>query len=99
MGAGQARKEAQLFFDLYAIRIRDADWRVKARPKFGWALAGLLVAQNVGLTGLIFWAATQSLLERLTPLIIGVTSGTLVETAAIIQIIVRWLFKDIDYKR
>lgn len=82
---------------LAELRLRDAEWRIRTRPRVGWTIIVLLIAQNalVGLTILI--AALNGGLQSTAPVLIGISAATLGETAAIVQIVVKWLFSEIDY--
>lgn len=93
--ATQASETARALAEL---RIKDAQWRVKSRPRIGWVFIWLLICQNAVLVGGIATAAVSGELKDLTPIVIGVTAATLGETAAVVQIVVTWLFSDIDYK-
>jgi|ERR1700686_5242174 len=91
-------QSAQLAQSLSDLRIQDARWRLKARPRIGWTIIVLLIFQNVALVFGVGMAAINGGLKDLGPVIIGVTAATLTETAAIVQIVVKWLFSDINYQ-
>jgi hypothetical protein len=82
---------------LAKLRVREIEGRIKARKNYARGFFGLLIAQNVGLASFIGAEAGGGHLASLAPLVIGIGSATLVETAAIVQIVVRWMFAEIDY--
>lgn len=84
--------------DLAALRIKDVRWRIDTRPRVGWTIISLLIAQNVAVALGVAGAGITGQLPALVPLFLGIASATLVETAAIVQIVVKWLFSEIDYR-
>lgn len=92
-----ARVAAEQTNRLQTLRVEDVAWRVKTRPRIGWTIIGLLLAQNFFLVVGILWAAIAGDLPAAGPVIIGVTAATLGETAVIVRIVVTWLFSEIDY--
>lgn len=84
--------------DLAALRLKDVRWRIDTRPRVGWTIISLLIAQNVAVALGVAGAGITGQLRALVPLFLGISSATLVETAAIVQIVVRWLFSEIDYR-
>jgi hypothetical protein len=81
------------------LRVLDVDWRIKSRGPIAWTLIALLLLQNAAVVGAGVAAAAEHDLANLSGFLIGITAGTLGETALIVQIIVRWLFADIEYPR
>ena len=82
---------------LAGLRLKDVKWRIDTRPRVGWTIIWLLIGQNIAVALGLAGAGITGSLARLVPLFLGIASATLVETAAIVQIVVRWLFSEIDY--
>jgi uncharacterized membrane protein YhdT len=80
------------------IEIRDKGQRVKARPCIGIGLSALLVLQNAFLVWFIIASYQTGRLEGLAPVISVVCPATLLETAAIVHTMVKWIFSDVEYK-
>jgi hypothetical protein len=93
-----ATPDAEAVQALAELRVQDYTWRVNTRPIMAWIFLGLLLVQNALVVVAIFVAGQYRLIGSLTPFFIGITTGTLAETAAIVQIVVRLLFKEIDYR-
>jgi hypothetical protein len=85
--------------DLAELEVKDAAWRLRARHHYGWIILALLILQNIVVFGLTAAAGINGILPKIIPAVVAVTSATLLESAAIVQIIVKWLFKDITYPR
>ncbi|MBI2011383.1 hypothetical protein HYS91_01310 [Candidatus Daviesbacteria bacterium] len=86
------------FSELDKLRFKDIDWRLKNRENFRKFLMGLLIFQNVAvflIVGLAVWFDKVKGLELIFATLIG---GTLLETAGLILIIIKWLFSEISYK-
>lgn len=81
------------------LRAKDVRWRIESRGRIAWTLIVLLLVQNATVIGAGIGAAVEHSLASLSGFLIGITAGTLGETALIVQIIVRWLFADIEYPR
>ncbi len=83
--------------ELEKLRFKDIDWRLKNRENFRRFLLILLVAQNVVVFAIFavgMWFNKISGLEAVFSTLVG---GTLLETTALILIIVKWLFSEIPY--
>jgi hypothetical protein len=91
--------DAQTSVSLYRLQVEDTTWRVQARPRYGKAILGLLIAQNIVVFGLLTAAGVTGILPSIVPIVVAVTSATLVETAAVVQIIVTFLFREITYPK
>jgi hypothetical protein len=81
--------------ELIQLRIEDIKWRIKRRPVFGFILIALLFLQNIAVFGWTFYQGQN--LAKLETAFNFLITGTLVETALIVRIIVEWLFKEIDF--
>jgi hypothetical protein len=87
------------FLDLERLRFRDIEARLKNRENFRRFLMGLLVGQNVlvfTVFALGMWYDKIAGLETVFSTLVG---GTLLETTALIYIIVKWLFSEIPYQK
>ncbi len=81
------------------LNIQDVRWRLKARQYLSWFFGALLVVQNVVLFVLVFLAYGQGRLEGLQSILSLLVTATLAETYFIIRIIVKELFRDINYRK
>jgi hypothetical protein len=88
---------SQYAVELAGHRVQEVKNRIAARKDYAKGFFLLLIAQNVLLTIFIGAEAQWGDLASLGPLVIGIGSATLIETAAIVQIVVRWMFAEIDY--
>lgn len=84
---------------LFKLRENDIDWKVKKRPYFGWALILLFIAQNAVVFGLVVAAFINGTMESLEVVLGIIVTGTLAETAIGVNVIIKWLFSDIDYQK
>lgn len=80
------------------LEVKDKQWKLGARPKLGIGLSILLLVQNALVFWFIFSAYNDARLEEAAIVISIICTATLVETAAIVQIMVRWIFSDMEYK-
>ncbi len=81
--------------ELINLRLDDIKWRIRRRPVYGALLIGLLFVQNLAVFAWLFWMGPNiSKVENAFNFLI---TGTLIETALIVRIIVEWLFKEIDF--
>ncbi len=88
-------KEAETEISLAELRKKDIKQRLKWRPWVAFPLLGLLFIQN----GYLPYVLAHAQAWHLGDVAIGsIVAATLVETAAIVHTIVKFLFSDIDYK-
>ena len=80
------------------LQIKELGWRIGARRNYGRALMWLLWLQNIFVFFLIGHAYSHNILKDSALALSILISGTLVQTAYIVRIIVTELFKDINYK-
>ncbi len=85
--------------ELFKLRERDIEWKIRNRPWFGGLMLFLLFGQNLATFVLIAWALYQGTLDDLSLIFSILTSATLVETAVTVRAIIAWLFSNIDYTR
>lgn len=83
---------------ILSLQIKEMKWRIWARSCFSWVFFGFLFLQNLAVFGLVYLAYTQNMLEKLAIILGVLVSGTLVESAVIVRVIVQWIFQDKDYK-
>jgi hypothetical protein len=81
------------------LKIEDINWRLKNRQKFQTFLIRLLVFQNVVVFGLFGVGLIFNKLQGLENAFTVLIGGTLAETVALIQIIIKWLFSEIPYEK
>jgi hypothetical protein len=81
--------------ELIGLRIDDIRWRIKRRPVYGGILILLLFLQNAAVFTWTFMMGEN--IKKVETAFNFLITGTLVETALIIRIIVEWLFKEIDF--
>lgn len=84
--------------DISNIELDDIKKRIMSRNRYGIALVVLLYLQNLFVFGLVTYALFLNRLEGLQLIFATLVSATLSETIFTINIIVKWLFKDIVYK-
>jgi|SRR3989344_4353497 len=84
--------------EIEKLRFKDIDWRLKNRENFRKFLMFLLVAQNITVFALVLFALQTDKIQSLQLVFTTLISGTLLETTALILIIVKWLFSEIPYK-
>lgn len=84
---------------LLQLRERDIDWRITRRPVYGFVLLLLLFTQNAIVFGLVITSYLAHNLEELSLVLGIIITGTLVETAVTVRLIIQWLFSNIDYAK
>jgi hypothetical protein len=82
----------------FDVQLDDYKWRLKARKIYGFLLIALLFIQNAYVGWLVCNAFVCNDLKNLSTVLGFIVNGTLIETAFIIRIIVKWLFSDIPYR-
>lgn len=87
--------------DLLKTWNKDAGFKLRVRKVFAFAFPIFLVIQNI-LTYFFVWFVTFHPTEGISlkdiqPILAVVISGTIGETVLIIQIMVKWIFSDIQY--
>lgn len=80
------------------LRRKDFKWRIKNRKSLTCALLNLLFIQNILIFGLLFYSAFRGQLKDLELLFSIIVPATLGETAFMVQIIVKFLFSEINYR-
>src|SRR5690348_14959818 len=75
----------------------DLQWKLDARKLYSKCFTGLLFAQNAAVFTIIYFAYFQGKLEELSLILSVIISGTLVESAYLIRIIIQWLFSNSEY--
>lgn len=106
--------ESQLDYQLkaqdYKIRVgrlsdffeADVSWKLRARKSYSIAFFIFLLVQNITVYWFI-WQVYQhgngNLFKQLQPILSVVIVGTIGETVGVIQIMVKWIFSDIDYSK
>lgn len=88
-------KETKTIDDL---KFDDISWRLKNRENFRNFLIRLLVGQNIAVFILVSLALFADKITGLEPIFATLIGGTLLETTALILIIVKWLFSEIPYE-
>lgn len=91
----QVLKETKTIDDL---KFDDISWRLKNRENFRNFLIRLLIGQNIAVFLLVTAALFTNKIVRLEPVFATLVGGTLLETTALIIIIVKWLFSEIPYE-
>lgn len=89
-------KETKTIDDL---KFDDISWRLKNRENFRNFLIRLLVGQNIAVFLLVTAALFTNKIVGLEPVFATLVGGTLLETTALIVIIVKWLFSEIPYEK
>lgn len=79
------------------LELKDISWKNWARRFFGFAFTALLMLQNIALGYFIYKGYTDFRTSELHLMLTVIVPATLVETAFIIRIIVKWIFSDTDY--
>ena len=80
------------------LEIDDIRKRIASRNRYGIALIVLLYFQNIFVFSLAALALFLNRLEGLQLIFATLITGTLGETFLTVNIIIKWLFKDIEYK-
>ena len=75
--------------EIEKLRFKDIDWRLKNRENFRKFLMFLLVAQNITVFALVLFALQTDKIQSLQLVFTTLISGTLLETTALILIIVK----------
>lgn len=91
----EAVKETKTLEDL---KVDDISWRLRNRENFRNFLIRLLVGQNIAVFLLVTTALFTNKITGLESVFATLVGGTLLETAALIVIIVKWLFSEIPYE-
>jgi hypothetical protein len=86
------------FNELDKLKYRDISARLRNRENFRKYLMTLLSAQNIAVFGFVFYALYLNRLEPLQFILSTLVGATLLETTALIYIIVKFLFSDIPYQ-
>jgi hypothetical protein len=81
------------------LKIEDINWRLKNRQQFQAFLIRLLVFQNIIVFSLFGIGLVFNKLQGLENAFTVLIGGTLAETVALIQIIVKWLYSEIPYEK
>lgn len=81
------------------LKFDDISWRLKNRENFRNFLIRLLVGQNIAVFLLVSAALFTDKIAGLEPVFATLVGGTLLETTALIVIIVKWLFSEIPYEK
>lgn len=79
------------------LSIKDVEWRINSRKEYGKAFMFLLFFQNITVFCFVGYALGTNRLQQLDLTLGTITSATLIETFFTIRIIIKWLFKDINY--
>lgn len=80
----------------------DIRWKLTARKRYSLIFSLCLLLQNIVVYGFVYHVYRQgsgSLLKDLQPIISVLVIGTIGQTVAVIRIMVRWIFSDIDYSQ
>lgn len=83
---------------LLDLQITDINSKIVGRICLTVIFLAILIIQNVSVFTLVFWAFEQNKLVEIQPLLAVLITGTLGETAFTINMIVKWMFKDIRYQ-
>ncbi|HCS79337.1 TPA: hypothetical protein DIV55_06400 [Patescibacteria group bacterium] len=84
---------------LDTARFWDVVTQIALRIGFSVFFGFLLFYQNIRVFGLVIDSIRNGSIRDLQIIIGVVISGTLIETYKISEIMVKWMFKDIDYKK
>lgn len=85
--------------DIEIYRLTDIHWRLENREKFKNFLIRLLVTQNVVVFALVIGGMVADKMAGLQLVFATLVGGTLLETAAMVHLIVKWLFSEINYTK
>ena len=88
----------KLATELLREQVSEQRQRRRFRVLMFWSFLILLLAQHVGLAVLIGFAIAGGFIEEVQPLLSVITSATLVETFAIIRIMVKFIFSPGDFR-
>ena len=80
----------------------DISWKLRARKTYSIAFFIFLLLQNLAVyyfTWHIYRQGNGALFQQLQPIMSVVVVGTIGETIGVIQIMVKWIFSDIDYSK
>jgi hypothetical protein len=82
---------------LIELKKKDFDWKIKARPWYGGLLLGFLLIQTIVVFHLTYWGASQDN-TQVYWLLTVIVPATLLQTAYMVTVIIKWLFNDINYE-
>lgn len=83
---------------ILSLEVTDKKFKLRARLAFGIGLSVLLFAQN-GALGLFLWNAYhEARIPEIATVFSVICTATLVETAAIVHTMVKWIFSDNEYR-
>lgn len=79
----------------------DISWKLRARKTYSIAFFIFLLLQNIFVYGFVFYIYQkgQGNFKNLQPILSAIILGTIGETIGVIQIMVKWIFSDIDYSK
>jgi hypothetical protein len=83
--------------NILRLEIDDIKRRIISRNRYGIALIILLYIQNIFVFSLVAVALGLNRLQELQLIFATLTAATLGETVFTVNIIIKWLFKDINY--
>lgn len=84
--------------DLHGLKVQDIEQQLHWRPKVLEFTAKVIVWQYIVVFALIFVALITDTMKDLSLVFGTLVGGTLLQTAYVAKVMVRFLFKDIDYK-
>lgn len=93
-----ARKKLSDVERLHTMELKDVNQQILMRPFVAGFFALLLATQNILVFKIVWWALQNGQLDKLQLVFSVLVSATLLETYKVSQIIVKSLFKPIDYK-
>ena len=96
LGADEAKNKHT--GDLFRIEIADKKQKLWSRPIIGILLSALLAWQNWQVFGFLYITYRDGRLEQLAPVFSVLCTATLIETAAIVHTMVKWIFSEMEYK-
>lgn len=96
--SGIAKESKDIRLRLDETRIMDNTIRIILRVLFCIFFAALLIYQNYMVFGLVINSMVMGSLKDLQLIFSILVAATLLETYKISDIMVKWVFKDIDYK-
>ena len=87
----------KLLKEITQIQKQDFEWKVTNRPIYGKRIMDLLIGQNIFVGSLVFLAFLCGKLQELEIILGVLVTGTLVETAFSVRVVIQWLFSDTKY--
>ncbi len=81
------------------LRLQDIEWKLEKREEMKTFLTKLLVWQNSLVFTLVVLALFTDKIEGLELVFTTLVGGTILQTTAMIHIIMKWLFSEIPYKK